>query len=556
MPVTAVLIVLLSIALMFLYAVPAVQVRLANYSESSTVSQAAAAAEALSEAEGEQELRRQLKLSAESTGGEIVVVDQQGRIVAREGSGGDFEPSEEMVRSASAGSRMSEKVDGTNVAVAPIVTEGAVTGGVVLASGEEIAAYQLFLQSGLEAAGIASIIGGGLMLLLATLLTRRVERLSLGARSIERGDLSHRIEPGSDDELGDLAKTFNAMTTRLESSFAQLEEKGATLDSILNNLDEGVLATNLGGDVMFANRAARSVLGLGGERLSGGLPNAWKDFDLPKAVSRCAEDREECGEAQVQEENTLLRIKLERMPAFDEHRGGVLVVIQDLSEGRRLEANQQRFLANAAHELKTPITTILAASELLLTGDADDPEMRQRFLDHIYSEANRMRRLSDTLLQLARTGWDLREPELEVLDLEEAARKVDERVKPLAESAGIELSFEGRGTRVRADAEWLEQALLVLLSNTIKHSSQGGQVWLRVSGANVAVQDEGVGISETDLPHVFERFYQGKGSSGGFGLGLPICKELVERMNGEISIDSREGVGTTVKIELPEVRDA
>ncbi|MDQ3942747.1 MAG: ATP-binding protein, partial [Actinomycetota bacterium] len=377
----------------------------------------------------------------------------------------------------------------------------------------------------------------------------------LGARSIEQGDLSYRIEPGSNGELGDLAKTFNAMAARLQESFVQLEEKGATLDSILNNLDEGVLATNLDGEMMFANHTARSMLALSSERPSGGLPNPWEDFDLPKAVSRCAKDQE-CGEALVQGRNSFLRIKLEHMSAFDEHRGGVLVVIQDLSEGQRLEANQQRFLANAAHELKTPITTILGASELLLTGDEVDLEIRHRLLNHIHSEASRMHRLSDTLLQLARTGWDLREPDLEVLDLEEEALKVTERMKPLAESSGLELSFEGRGTRVRADAEWLEQALLILLSNAIKHSSRGGQVWLRVSGSKVAVEDEGAGISKADLPHVFERFYQGKGSSGGFGLGLPICKELVERMNGGISIDSREGVGTIVKIELPEAPDA
>jgi hypothetical protein len=185
MPVTAVLIVLLSIALMFLYGVPTVQARLTDYAEGFVVGQAAAAAEALSEAEGEQDFQSRLKLAAESTGGEIVVVDRQGQIVAREGSVGGFEPSQEMLQNASVGSRMFEKVNGLNVAVVPVVTQGTATGGVVFASGEEIAAYQLFLQSGLEAAGIASIIGGGLMLLLAALLTRRVERLSLGARSIE-----------------------------------------------------------------------------------------------------------------------------------------------------------------------------------------------------------------------------------------------------------------------------------------------------------------------------------------------------------------------------------
>jgi len=209
-------------------------------------------------------------------------------------------------------------------------------------------------------------------------------------------------------------------------------------------------------------------------------------------------------------------------------------------------------LANAAHELKTPIGAIIGASELLLTGDDEEPELRRRFLNHIHSEACRMQQLSETLLQMARTGWDLREPNLEVLCLDAAARKAAERVEPLVESAGLKLCVEGQGTHVRADAEWLEQALLVVLSNAVKNSGWGRRIRLRVSDATVAVEDEGAGISEEELPYVFDLFYQGKESSGGFGLGLPICKDLVERMGGEISIDSQKGVGTTVEIELPE----
>jgi signal transduction histidine kinase len=231
----------------------------------------------------------------------------------------------------------------------------------------------------------------------------------------------------------------------------------------------------------------------------------------------------------------------------------VLVVIRDLSEGRRLEANQQRFLANAAHELKTPITTILGASELLLTESKDDPEVRRRFLEHILSEANRMQRLSDTLLRLARTGVDMRDPEIVVLDLDGVAREAAERMEPLTESAGVSLQVEGRGGRVLADQEWLEQALLVVLGNAVRFSERGGSIWLHLEGAAAVVEDEGAGISEADLPYVFERFYRGKRSSGGFGLGLAICKDLVERMGGSISLRSKEGVGTRVEIELPEV---
>ena len=230
-------------------------------------------------------------------------------------------------------------------------------------------------------------------------------------------------------------------------------------------------------------------------------------------------------------------------------------MIQDLSESRRLEARQQRFLANAAHELKTPITTILGASDLLLMEEEEDPALQRRFLKHIFTEARRMQRLSETLLRLARIGWDLREPDLQAVDLNTAAHEVMWRMVPLAESAEVELSLTGQGARVRADQEWLEQALMVVLSNAVKYSSRGSHIRLHLDGGLVAVEDEGVGISAEDLPHVFDRFYQGADNSGGFGLGLPICKELVERMGGKISIESEEGVGTTVKIGLPEVED-
>jgi signal transduction histidine kinase len=169
-----------------------------------------------------------------------------------------------------------------------------------------------------------------------------------------------------------------------------------------------------------------------------------------------------------------------------------------------------------------------------------------------FSEGRRMQRLAEALLRLSRVGWDLREPDRMVVDLRAAGQRAAELVEPLAESAGLRLSVEGEKAHVRADPEWLQEVLLVLLSNAVKNSTRGGDIRLRARGNTVKVEDEGVGISSVDLPHVFERFYQGKGSSEGFGLGLPICKELTERMDGSISIRSQEGIGTAVEVELPE----
>jgi PAS domain S-box-containing protein len=339
------------------------------------------------------------------------------------------------------------------------------------------------------------------------------------------------------------------LLVREQAARAQAEDARRRLRAILDNLTEGVVVADTRGRVIFANSAASVMLGAtNGEALEE-LPDPWKDFHLPEAVVRCARDREGI-EARATYGESHLRVKLECL--INDERSDVLVVMQDLSEGHRLAANQQRFLANAAHELKTPIMAILGAAELLVTGEDENPATRHRLLDHIFSESRRMQRLADALLRLSRVGWDLREPEEEAVDLRSVGQRAAALVEPLVESAGLGLSVEGGGVRVLADPDWLQEVLLVLLSNAIKYSSRGGHIRLRVRGNTVAVEDEGAGISPDDLPHVFERFYRGKGSSEGFGLGLPICRELVERMGGSTSIRSREGVGTTIEVKLPE----
>jgi signal transduction histidine kinase len=553
MPAIAVLIVLLSVGTILLYGFQATRTRLAEYAQDRAVGRAVAVANAVEDT-GSNDLQDALKLATETGGGQALFVNRDGEIVAREGKQGAPQIPDSVIEAAARGDRITRTLGERRVVSIPVIRDGELEGGIVfVVSGGETALLRIFSRSNVEAAAIASVIGGGLMLLVAALLSRRVERLTLAARSIERGDLSSRIEPGYGDELSELARTFNAMAERLEESFRRVEEGRQTLDAILNNLGEGVLATGLEGDVVFINRVAREMLGLNADSPNK-VPDAFVDLSLPDAVARCAKQRD-CGEARVRKGDTFLRINLEHLPAFDEHRGGVLIVLQDLSEGRRLEASQQRFLANAAHELKTPITSILGASELLLTEERDDPQARAKFLKHIHTEAERMRRLSETLLRLARTGWDLRDPEIATVDLEATVRRVADLMEPLADAAGVMVSVEGSGGRVYADEEWLEQALLALTSNAVKYSERGGRVRFRLGGNVVAVEDEGEGISEEDLPHVFERFYSGRSQSGGFGLGLPICKDLIDRMGGKIYLESEENVGTSVEVELQEVRD-
>jgi signal transduction histidine kinase len=169
-----------------------------------------------------------------------------------------------------------------------------------------------------------------------------------------------------------------------------------------------------------------------------------------------------------------------------------------------------------------------------------------------------MQRLSESLLRLARTGADLRDANIELVNLNDVAKEAAERMEPFAEGVGLALRVEGWGGPVWADREWLEQTLLIVVRNAIQHSERGDEVRLRLKDGAVIVEDKGSGISDADLPYVFERFYRGReasrkeGAAEGFGLGLAICKDLVERMGGSISLESEKGVGTIVEIELTE----
>jgi signal transduction histidine kinase len=347
-------------------------------------------------------------------------------------------------------------------------------------------------------------------------------------------------------------KNMGFLGTGPADALARLAEREETLEMILDNLGEGVLATDLGGNPIFANPKAREILDLGDQRPPQKLPERFGDCDLKEMITRCA-TRRECSERWVRGDDALFRVKFDHLPKFDAHRGGVLVMIRDLSEEKRLEMNQQRFLANAAHELKTPITTIIGAAELLLTGAEEDTEARRRFLEHILAEGRRMQRLSDTLLRLARIGAERREPNLQSVYPGVVARRAVERIEPLAQSAGVTICIDiDRGSWVRADFEQLEQVLLGLLSNAVQHSESGRRVWLKVSGGSLCVEDEGSGIDPEDLPHVFERFYRSRSSPAGFGLGLSICRDLVEGMGGTISVRPRKRSGTIAVVRLQE----
>jgi signal transduction histidine kinase len=239
--------------------------------------------------------------------------------------------------------------------------------------------------------------------------------------------------------------------------------------------------------------------------------------------------------------------------------GGLFLANRALEPARQAWTNQQRFIADASHELRTPLTLLRADAEVLLRG-RDRLDEDAALLEDIVLEANRMARLSNNLLTLARLDNTNLHREHEVVNLVELAQKGAKRVQALAEQNGITLKVADTGTPyVIGDPLLLEQALLVLLDNALKYSYYGGQVLVcarpQDEQALLEVKDNGVGIDAEHLPHLGERFYRvdkaRSREAGGTGLGLSIARSIAITHDGSLSFSSAPGQGTTVTLALP-----
>ncbi|MBI3566128.1 MAG: PAS domain-containing sensor histidine kinase, partial [Elusimicrobia bacterium] len=239
---------------------------------------------------------------------------------------------------------------------------------------------------------------------------------------------------------------------------------------------------------------------------------------------------------------------------------GALLVLHDITRLRRLEQMRRDFVANVSHELRTPLASIKGFAETLRAGAVDDKENRLDFLKTIEDHADRLTKLVDDLLDLSAIESGHRAPKLAPTDLSEALAASGRSFAPAAEERGVRLECPapGRLPPVAADADQLRQILANLLDNAIKYTEPGGRVELAAEpwdgGARVSVRDTGVGIPETDLPRVFERFYRVDKArareAGGTGLGLSIVKHLVEAQGGQVSVESRQPGGSVFRFTL------
>ena len=468
-------------------------------------------------------------------------------------------------------SRRSSTVDIPLLYVAVPVQDGGTVRGVVRlalplteVSSSFTAVHRVLLAGGLVALAVAAGIG----IFVAGRVTRPVVEMEATARRMAEGRFDRRVPVRSPDEIGALGRALNAMAGSLVSKIADLEQERAKATAILDAMVEGVVAVDAQDRVLTMNERARAIFGLATRGEGQPFMEVIRNGDL-HAVVRGSRGM---GTGAVSHREVRLLVPFPRtvevnavplVLSGDDPGVGVVLVVYDVTDLRRLELVRTEFVANVSHELRTPLTAIQGYLETLLGGALEEREHARRFLDIAYRHTERLGRLLNDLTDLSNIELNKVKLALAPVALDETADSVLAIIQPRADARHVTLSTEvpKELPPAHADHDRLEQILINLVDNAVKYTPEGGRVTVRasatVSGGMLAVDviDTGVGIPPADLPRITERFYRvDKARSrelGGTGLGLAIVKHLVIAHGGELTIDSGVGQGTTVRFTLP-----
>lgn len=408
---------------------------------------------------------------------------------------------------------------------------------------------------------LAGVISFALAILVAGRTTRPLLQLRKMAERVAAGDLNVRVPLPPGEEVGALAQSFNQMASQLRQLVEAQASERERLATILATMHDGILILDDASAIRLANRAAVQLLGL-----TRAIPIPLAELAAGPALLRAVEvarqGAPEQGERLIDElspqpDGRSLRAII--TPLGGGPQPQTLVLIQDLTELRRVERSRRFQLTNITHDLRTPLASLQALLDTLLDGAIDDPETARDFLSRMDIEVQGLSQLVAEFLALSRIELGQISARRDPTDLPALLRGVAERMEAQARQKGVVVNLAAMPALppVNVNRGQIQQVLLNLLQNALAHTPAGGQITLgarqEADGVVIAVRDTGAGIAPDDLPHIFDRFYKADQSrhDGGVGLGLAIAQHLVEHHGGRIWAESAPGKGARFSFTLP-----
>ncbi|MCP4542308.1 MAG: cell wall metabolism sensor histidine kinase WalK [Chloroflexi bacterium] len=401
----------------------------------------------------------------------------------------------------------------------------------------------------LGGAAVAVVLAGLVGLLLARQLIHPLRDLTNAVSALSRGESVSPLPPASTSELHTLGTAFNTMNTNLTAAYDSLAAQANQREAILNNLADAVLAADSAGEVILANPAASALLEI-----------------APQTLHQAIQHTLGVGESHATEitvRNQVVELLITPLRDENGHVNGAVAVGHDVTAYRQLDRLRTNFVSDVSHELRTPLTAIKGFIETLQDGAVDDLTARDRFLDTIAVETERLIRLTNDLLLLTRADAGQLVLHLASTDLVAAVERAVAQLEGRAREKQITLNIEMPEflTFAQADADRIHQVLVNLLDNAIKFTLPRGQVSVSFGQTgeqtSCTVTDTGPGIPTGEIPHLFERFYRGDPSraraedQSGVGLGLSIARAIVEAHGGQIWIESEPDQGAFVTFTMP-----
>ncbi|WP_196592618.1 ATP-binding protein [Pectinatus sottacetonis] len=409
---------------------------------------------------------------------------------------------------------------------------------------------------------IISIIIG---IILTRHFTNPIKQMTLDAQKIINGDLSTRMKINTSDELEFLAAIINKLTVRLLNKINYAQTKARTLSLILDNMDNAVILLNDKGIITQTNRQAKKIFKI--------TPDIMQTYSINCIGSTVISETAKNSAQENKNKKITLRIKLGNTektfivffaPFTTENKQSIVCVFHDISLLQEITNRQNIFVANAAHELSTPLTSIKGFSETLLDSNLKDTDTAHHFIQIIYDESCRMQYLVKNLLQLAKLNNEDYRKQLVTnnIDCSKVLTKVTKAVMPLFTEKNqlFKTNFSSEKIYIKANSDLFKQIFINLIENAIKYTPEKGTIELSYEAdtANVTftLSDNGIGIDKADLPFIFDRFYRSdksrlRQSIGGSGIGLSLVKFLVELFGGKIFVHSILGKGTTFTLVFP-----